>query len=620
MTVSSRGVVGRMVNGGATLCLSWVMLAGVDVWGETASDSLHSLDTLIVSASRVPQTVSRTSRTVTVLDRELIGTAPVTDVEDLLEYAHGVDVRRRGPNGVQADVVMRGGTFEQTLILVDGIAVNDPQTGHHNLDLPISLGQIERIEVLHGHGSRLYGPTASGGAINIITKDPTTTQLRLRHVMGQHGLRNLSASASFPTRRGGHGLAFRRSSSAGFRRGTEWDTRTVTYRGKVQFGALPQKLLVGYVDKEFGAADFYVNPSNEEERTRALVMHSGGSVQRGKFTIGNKLYWRRHHDEWFFDRTVRDAKPDRHTTDSYGGELQVSYNGRFGKTAVALRGTKETIASTSLGDHDRYHGGVLAEHHLLVKERLDVVPGISAYHYSDLGWRAWPGLDLGFMLIEGLKLYASGGSSFRLPSFTELHMDHPVLKGDPALGLGEAISAEGGVRYRRRALSAAGAVFRREASRMIDWIIDNRSRVQHVRAREITVNGGEATVDLGVAKLFPKIPVSKLSLDYTYLDYDLDETAGGTSKYLANPAQHQAGVTALISPFPWLENTWHASFEQLLNGDNYTIVDTRLAVNAGGFAVFVEATNLLDVVYYDNGWVRMPGRWLRAGAELAIGW
>jgi len=80
-----------------------------------------------------------------------------------------IDPQERAPGGVQSDLSIRGSTFGQTLVLIDGLRVNDAQTGHHNLDLPIPLDSIDRIEVLHGAGSTFYGADAMGGPVNFIT-------------------------------------------------------------------------------------------------------------------------------------------------------------------------------------------------------------------------------------------------------------------------------------------------------------------------------------------------------------------------------------------------------------------------------------------------------------------
>jgi len=135
-----------------------------------AGEKLYELEEVEVTGSRVPLTVSQAARIVTVLDREAIAAAPVQSINDLLKYAAGVDVRQRGDMGVQTDISIRGGTFDQITILLNGINICDPQTGHNAADFPVELSEIERIEVLEGPAGRVYGTSSLVGAINIVTR------------------------------------------------------------------------------------------------------------------------------------------------------------------------------------------------------------------------------------------------------------------------------------------------------------------------------------------------------------------------------------------------------------------------------------------------------------------
>ena len=102
----------------------------------------HQLQDVIVTASRAPISFSDLTRSVIVIDSSDIKETPVNSIQDLLQYTSGVDIKQRGVDGVQADASIRGGTFEETLILIDGVKMSDPQTAHHNLNLPISLDNV----------------------------------------------------------------------------------------------------------------------------------------------------------------------------------------------------------------------------------------------------------------------------------------------------------------------------------------------------------------------------------------------------------------------------------------------------------------------------------------------
>ena len=128
------------------------------------------LDPLTLTTSRAPQKASETGRSITVVDGSLFKQLPVFSIDELLKYVPGVEVQSRGPMGAQSDIVMRGGTFQQVLVLVDGIKLNDPITGHFSSYIPIAPSEIDRIEVLRGPAAAIYGAEAVGGVINVITK------------------------------------------------------------------------------------------------------------------------------------------------------------------------------------------------------------------------------------------------------------------------------------------------------------------------------------------------------------------------------------------------------------------------------------------------------------------
>jgi len=126
--------------------------------------------TVVVTAAARPVELGSVNRTFMVITRQQIEALPVHSIADVLRVASSVDVRARGVRGAQTDFALRGATFGQMLMLVDGVRLNDSQSGHHNGDIPVPLDQVERIEVLYGPGSSLFGADAVGGTINIVTR------------------------------------------------------------------------------------------------------------------------------------------------------------------------------------------------------------------------------------------------------------------------------------------------------------------------------------------------------------------------------------------------------------------------------------------------------------------
>jgi len=144
-----------------------------------------------------------------------------------------MDVTQRGYHGMQGDISARGASFEQVLIMIDGVKLNDSQTGHHNLDLPVNLVDIERIEIMQGHGSSLYGPGAFGGVINIITKDAKKCPLKLSASAGDFGLFNYEMQKSVGIKNIMNHITLSSAKSTGYRYDTGFNRFTVYNKSSI---------------------------------------------------------------------------------------------------------------------------------------------------------------------------------------------------------------------------------------------------------------------------------------------------------------------------------------------------------------------------------------------------
>ncbi|NPA43992.1 MAG: TonB-dependent receptor plug domain-containing protein, partial [Chlorobi bacterium] len=179
-------------------------------------------------------------------------------MQDLIEYASNVDVRQRGAEGIQADISIRGGNFEQTLILLNGFKMNDAQTGHHNMDLPVDIESIEKVEIIEGPGNRFFGINAYSGAINFITNTQTANNLKLSIFAGQHNYFGGNASISLNRKNWKNYLAISKKSSDGYLsddtiNNTDFNTLNVFYETNFINKFADFKIQAGYSDKSFGA-------------------------------------------------------------------------------------------------------------------------------------------------------------------------------------------------------------------------------------------------------------------------------------------------------------------------------------------------------------------------------
>ncbi len=250
-----------------------VLLSVAMAWAgpAAAQDAVHEHVIVTAHAGEVPyQTLART---VVVLSRDDIRRLPVRSVAELLSYVSSVDVRSRGASGVQADFAIRGSTFGQTLILVDGFRINDAQSGHHNADIPVPVGEIERIEILLGPGSSLYGADAFGGIVNVITRRAGSRR-DASVAGGQFG--TVETEVGVGAVRGGvdEAVALSADRSGGFEAGRAF--RTVALSSRTLFAG-GTRLWASYLDKDFGARGFYGPALSTERTSQALFVLDGAT-------------------------------------------------------------------------------------------------------------------------------------------------------------------------------------------------------------------------------------------------------------------------------------------------------------------------------------------------------
>jgi len=261
----------------------------------------YELDPVVVTGSRIPYHLSESPCSVSVITREEIAILPADNISDILKYISGVDVRQRGAHGVQADVGIRGGSYEQTLIMVDGVTVNDPQTGHHNMDLPVNLNDIERIEIVKGPAARIYGPNAVGGVINIITRDVNSNSFGGHAAYGEYGYYDLGAQAALSLDKISGRLSASRRYSSGYLGGkdTDFDIKTINYKGILKSESNKFRLGMGLSDKDFGAYKFYSDIfPDQREKTETFLLYGNAELKMADMEIMPRIHWRHHKDEF----------------------------------------------------------------------------------------------------------------------------------------------------------------------------------------------------------------------------------------------------------------------------------------------------------------------------------
>jgi vitamin B12 transporter len=551
------------------------------------------------------------ARAVVSLGREELGRLPARTVAEALRFLPGVSLESRGLAPVQGDISLRGSTFSQVLVLIDGVRLSDPQTAHHNLDLPLALEEVERIEVLQGPSCARYGADAVAGAINIITRRPTANYLRLEGAGGSFATTRAALAAGGRTEKISGGLSLAREASEGYRFDTDYEIRTLSGR-LASAGEVGADLFFGLQEKKFGAFDFYspgLGFASREETGTRLVTAAVHSAPEGRL-LEARAYFREHEDEFTLELRNPALFAAEHLTRVAGLQFFGQWEG-WGLLSAGLELRGETIASNQLGDHERGVASPFAEYVLGVGP-LDVDAAARLDLYSRFGPQLSPSLALLWRLWPEVSLRALVATAYRIPSFTELYYVSPANVGNAALEPEHSLSYGAGLLYasRVRPLEASLDFFERRESEIIDWVRQSASEPwRAVNSGQITVRGLEAQ-----ASYF--VPWGSLRLDYVFVDKNL-ELEAALSKYVLTHPHHQLSL-GLWSSAPFgLALFGGLTWRSYANQD-YALLEAAVSKRLGAVELFAEGHNLLDA-RYSEALVPRPGIWGLGGLRLYLG-
>jgi len=590
-------------------------------------DSIRTIEMadVVISENRMQTPFSESARSIHLVTREMIETTPAQSINELLSYVPGVDIRQRGPAGVQADLRIRGGTFEQVLVLINGVKVSDPQTGHHLLNLPLDRNNIERIEVLKGPGARVYGQNAFAGAINIVTKVPENRSVNTGVYGGDFGTWGGRAGISLPGERYGQYLSVAHDQSEGYRPNSDYQMTNLFYQSyaKTQIGML--NFLGGHTIRDFGASGFYVENLEEYEETRTSLVSVDLDTEIGAWDVRPRLYWRRNHDDYLFIRSTPAAFNNVHTTHVGGAEVNATRSNSVGLTGLGIEYRREFIDSDNfsggnqqpaLGDWARSILGIFAEHRFYFFDRLDVTPGLYVNWFSDFGWNYFPGLDASYDVTNEWKVYGNVGRSFRIPTYTDLYYNGPSNVGNDQLQPEKAWAYEGGVKYFGQYVWGQVSYFYRDGSQLIDWVRSNEDQPwQPQNFYNVATNGLEFEIN---GRFNNDHIVRAASLSYTYLNADLSQTEGVESRYLLDHLNHQFIASLTHRIWKTVQHSARLRYLDRMTQADYWVLDSRIYYQTDSWDAFVEATNITNTEYTEAGFVQMPGRWFRLGVNITL--
>ena len=577
-----------------------------------------NLKEVIVSTSKLEIPFSKNFRTVTVISSDYIKNSPATNVSDLLQEITGIDVRRRGVGGIQGDLYIRGGGFDQTLLLVDGMKMDDVQTGHHTLNMILPLYLIERIEIIKGPAARIFGQNAFNGAINIVTKDVIgeigKADFRVNEISyGSFEQKNISASTKIITSNVKTLISYSGNRSDGYRHNTDFKKNNYFVKSSIKSNGFPVDIIASFTENKFGANGFYASPSATEqyEETQASLIGLSTSIKSQKVIISPKLYWRRGQDEYIYIRDNPSVYRNLHKTNKVSAELSGSYFSNSGVTGFGIDLSTVNISSNNLGEHDRNTVSAYIDHTFkLFDEKLVVSPGISASYFSDMSFHSFPGIDLGYNLNSSFKLYSNIGKTYRIPTYTDLYYSDRTTIGNENLNPESAISTELGFKYDTSNLKITGALFNREAKNIIDYVKENENDLwSAVNIGSLKTTGFELDFRYNFKNQ------NYFNLGYTNIKDNNYVTNINFSKYSLNSFKHQLVSKLNLS---YLKNISHSIVYKYLersDNSNYSILNSKITYKKG---LFIYVNNILDEAYSETNLVPMPGRNFLVGISLGI--
>jgi iron complex outermembrane receptor protein len=544
------------------------------------------------------------ARSLTLLPREDLDHLGVVSVIDGLRLVPGLDVRARGPQGVQADISIRGATFGQSLVLVDGLRINNTQTGHHDGEIPIPVAAIDRIEVVEGAGSAVHGSDALGGTINVITRtgDFTTADASA----GSFGYASADAAIAGRGLPEGWLLAGWSSRSSGFM----FDREFVQGGGMAQGTIVPGLTFdVRHARRAFGANNFY-GPSPSKEWTDQTLGAVRWHEARGRWVTSVDTLVRNHGDHFRWDINNPGFAENHHRDNAV--EVTASATRTFGTgRTLTFGGTggQDWIRSSNLGDHDYTRASAFGEAQVAVGSRGDVQAGIRVDHYSTFGTTGSPSLSGSQWITSHLRLRASLDHAFRVPTFTELYYSDPGNLGNPNLRAEHGWSLDGGADWIASGWVVGVSPFGRWDHDVIDWVRATvNDKYVATNVRDVTTTGVEFSASRHWRDMLFSVHHAALNVDAPSLNL--------MSKYVLEYPTHQTGGSISVPIGAGLRAALDVDNRYRFSGPHYTLLGARLSKTVARASLYVDGANLLDRDYQEITGVDMPGRSVEAGVSV----
>ena len=576
----------------------------------------------LISSPRIEILNSENSINILTISKEEIKKSTATNVSELLQQVAGLDIRRRGVEGMQADLYIRGGSFDQTLLLIDGIKVEDPQTGHHTMNMTLPLSAIEKIEIIKGAASRLYGQNAFTGAVNIITKKNIENNISLGISAGSFNQKKASLTLQKEFEKSDLLINYSRKQSEGYRYNTDYENDEFFIKSNFKIKNQNISAIGAFNERKFGANGFYASPEaiDQYEETQASLIGFSTTFNKNKLKIKPKLYWKRNQDMYVYLRQDPSVYRNMHISNKLGAEINMVLNNRLGVLGLGIDISNTKLSSNNLGQRDRTMVHVFAEQQMMFfDDKLDVTPGLAITYFSDKDNlqsstsenddnlpKIYPGIDFGYKIKEDIRLFSNVGYTFRIPTYTDLFYSSPTTIGNENLSYEKALTLELGMKYRKENFNLNFSLYRRDASNIIDYVKNNEDDPwQANNIRNIITNGFE--LNIGYKFYLNSSNEHQINIGFSNINDDLKETQFNFSRYALNSLKNHITATYMFEINEKISSSLVLKNAERINEKNYTVIDFKTSYKFNKFAISILLNNILDTEYSETNLVPMPG-------------
>lgn len=597
----------------------------------------HLLPTLDVIATA--DSAQGSSDATVVISRAQLQNLVVSSVGELLEQLPSLDLRTRGGGDVQGDLTMRGGTFDQMIVLLNGINLNDAQTGHHNLDIPIDLSMVDRVEIIPASALLHYGLSSFCGAVNIVVGESSANHIRAQLSGGSFGQIHLSAGASRMVGPWTLSTAVSYHRSEGYKENTDYNHGSLYLQASRHDKKGDWLLQVGGQTKGFGSQAFYSTRFPDQyEQTRTLMAAAKRSCFLGGWQLEATIYGRLHSDRFELFREGLVEAPSWYGGHNYhlsingGGRIRALYRWRLGQTVFGVEVREEAILSNVLGDSlktpcavplepdscfytlgkARLGSNVFAEHSIFLN-KVKLTAGLLGSYNTMMGYNYGYSFSVDYPVNDCWHWDGSVGRSLRLPTYTDLYYHSATQIGDPNLQPEVSYNAEVNVRYSKGCIDASLAFFGRHGFNIIDWVRKPEESIWYsMNHANIDALGGDFRIAYCGNGL-----LRRLGVGYSYCT--LAQKAGDyISNYVLDYLRHKVGVNVVLSPFANFRVKLLAEYHFRVgsytdtegNRQSYNpvlLINGSMEYDLCYLTFFVEGYNLLNNNYCDYGGVPQPG-------------